>query len=77
MYQRGREQHLLSDRKQTVSRVILALIGSMYVMMTQCTVTHSDVGRQQTLSEAMPRGEKIVLLLLYFQVQSCICLIYL
>lgn len=70
------EQHLLSDRKQTVSRVVLALIGSMYITMTQCTVTHSDAGRQQTLLEPMPRGEKTVLLLSCFQVQSCICLVY-
>lgn len=42
--------------------------------MTQCSVNHCDVGRQQTLMEAMPRRERIVLL--FLQVQSCLCLLY-
>lgn len=43
-------------------------------MMTQCSVNHRDAGRQQTLMETMPEGERIVLLLL--QVQFCLCLLY-
>lgn len=67
---------LATANSDTVSRVILTPDGTTYVTMTQSTVTHSATGSQQTSSEAMPRGEKIVLLLLYFQVWPCICLIY-